>query len=172
MLTAAVCTGTRAIPVAVSACRKPSLARSQNLWEETFLRLTVDRLRAAGVSTVWLCDCGFHRVRWLEKFIEFEQQFVVRLTRDVTVRLADRVCLLKSLALGPGERRDFGWVWVRSDRCFRVRLIGVWAVGAKEVWWLATNLENAVSKVVPYYDRRMGTRSSSAPRRAAASASS
>jgi hypothetical protein len=38
----------------------------------------------------------------------------------------------------------------------RVRLIGVWAAGAKEAWWLATNLENRVSKVVSYYDRRMG----------------
>jgi hypothetical protein len=62
VLTAAVCTGTRSIPVAVSACHKPSLARSQNLREETFLRLTVDRLRAAGVEAVWLCERGFHRV--------------------------------------------------------------------------------------------------------------
>lgn len=156
VLCASVCTGARAIPVAVSACHKPQLARSQNLWEETFLRLTVDRLRAAGVSAVWLCDRGFHRVKWLEKLIEFEQQFVVRLTRDVTVRLADRACLLKSLELRPGERRDFGWVWLRSDELVRVRLIGVWSAGAREAWWLATNLENAVSKVVAYYDRRMG----------------
>ena len=28
--------------------------------------------------------------------------------------------------------------------------------GAQEVWWLATNLPNAVSKVVAFYDRRMG----------------
>lgn len=156
VLTAAVCAGTRAIPVAVSACHKPNLARSQNLWEETFLRLCVDRLRAAGVAAVWLCDRGFHRVKWLEKFVEFEQQFVVRLTRDVTVRLADRVCLLKHLELQPGERRDFGWVWLRQDEVVRVRLIGVWSAGAREAWWLATNLENRVSKVVSYYDRRMG----------------
>lgn len=156
VLCASVCTDTRSIPVAVSACHKPQLARSQNLWEETFLRLTIDRLRAAEVSAVWLCDRGFHRVKWLEKLIEFEQQFVVRLTRDVTVRLADRVCLLKNLELGPGERRDFGWVWLRSDELVRVRLIGVWAAGAKEAWWLATNLQNRVSKVVSYYDRRMG----------------
>ena len=45
---------------------------------------------------------------------------------------------------------------MRSDRWVRVRLIGVWAQGAKEVWWLATNLQNRVSKVVAYYDRRMG----------------
>jgi hypothetical protein len=80
----------------------------------------------------------------------------VRLTRDVTVRVADRACLLRSLALEPGERRDFGWVWLRSDELVRARLIGVWAAGAKEARWLATNLENRVSKVVAYYDRRMG----------------
>jgi Transposase DDE domain len=156
VLTAAVCAGTRSIPVAASACVKADLARSQNLWEETFLRLCVDRLRAAGVSAVWLCDRGFHRVAWLGRLTEFEQAFVVRLTRDVTVHLPGGACLLKSLELGPGERRDYGFVWVRSDRWVRVRLIGVWAMGAKEVWWLATNLQNRVSKVVAYYDRRMG----------------
>lgn len=156
VLTAAACTGARAVPVAVWACVKTNLARSQNLWEETFLRLVVDRLRAAGVSAVWLCDRGSHRVAWLGRLVECEQQFVVRLTRDVTVHLPAGAYLLKSLVLGPGERRDYGWVWVRSDRWVRVRLIGVWAAGAKEVWWLATNLENRVSKVVSYYDRRMG----------------
>ena len=156
VLTAAACVGTRAIPVAASACVKANLARSQNLWEETFLRLVVDRLRAAGVEAVWLCDRGFHRVAWLGRLAEFEQAFVVRLTRDVTVHLPGGACLLKSLEVKPGERRDFGFVWVRSDRWVRVRLIGVWAAGAEEVWWLATNLPNRVSKVVSYYDRRMG----------------
>ena len=56
----------------------------------------------------------------------------------------------------PGERRDFGFVHLRADEAVRVRLIGVWAAGAEEVWWLATNLTNRVSKVVSYYDRRMG----------------
>lgn len=92
VLCASVCADRRALPVAVSACHKPSLSRSQNLWEESFLRLVVDRLRAAAVSAVWLCDRGFHRVRWLEQFDEFEQQFLVRLTRDVTVHLSDRAC--------------------------------------------------------------------------------
>lgn len=156
VLTASVCAGTRSIPIAVSACHKPQLARSQNLWEETFLRLAVDRLRAAGVCAVWLCDRGFHRVKWLERLLELEQQFVVRLTRDVTVRLADRSCLLRSLDLRPGERHDYGWVWLRADEVVRVRLVGVWAAGAREAWWLATNLESRVSKVVSYYDRRMG----------------
>jgi hypothetical protein len=156
VLTASACIGTRSIPVASSACIKRNLARSQNLWEETFLRLMVDRLRAAGVSAIWLCDRGFHRVAWLKRLVELEQHFVVRLQRDVTVHLADRVCLLKGLEIKPGERRDFGFVHLRADEAVRVRLIGVWAKEAKEVWWLATDLTNAISKVASYYDRRMG----------------
>jgi hypothetical protein len=156
VLTASVCIGTRSVPVAVSACVKRNLARSQNLWEETFLRLVVDRLRASEVEAIWLCDRGFHRVKWLERLQELEQQFVVRLHRDVTVHLQDRACLLKSLEIKEGERRDLGLVYLRADKVVRVRVIAVWAKGAKEVWWLATNLHNRVSKVVSYYDRRMG----------------
>lgn len=155
VLAASVCLGARSIPVASSACVLRNLARSQNLWEETFLRLCVDRLRAAGVCAVWLCDRGFHRVGWLRRLLEMEQHFVVRLQRDVTVHLRDGAHLLKSLALREGERRDFGFVHLRADGAVRVRLIGVWATGSKEVWWLATDLTNTVSKVVSYYDRRM-----------------
>jgi hypothetical protein len=156
VLTASVCIGTRSIPVAVSACRKRNLSRSQNLWEETFLRLVVDRLRAAGVEALWLCDRGFHRVKWLERLMELKQQFVVRLQRDVTVHFRDRTCLLTASAIKQGERVDLGCVQLRADKLVRVRVIGVWARGAKEAWWLATNLPNRVSKVVAYYDRRMG----------------
>jgi len=156
VLTASVCVDTRSIPVAASACVKRNLARSQNLWEETFLRLVVDRLRAAQVSAIWLCDRGFHRVAWLKKLVEMKQHFVVRLQRDVTVHLPDGARLLKSLEMHEGERRDFGFVHLRADEFVRVRLIGVWAKGAKEVWWLATDLTSRVSKIVAYYDRRMG----------------
>jgi hypothetical protein len=108
------------------------------------------------LTAVWLCDRGFHRVAWLKLLAEVGQHFVARLQRDVTVQFGGRACLLKSLAVAPGERRDFGFVLLRADGAVRVRLIGVWAEGAKEVWWLATDLTNAVSKVVAYYDRRMG----------------
>jgi hypothetical protein len=51
--------GARAIPVAVAACVKRHLSRSQNLWEETFLRLVVDRLKAAQVSAIGYVIAGF-----------------------------------------------------------------------------------------------------------------
>lgn len=87
-----MCAGTRSIPVAVAACTARNLARSQNLFEETFLRLCVDRLRAASASAVWLCDRGFHRVGWLKLMVEMRQHFVVRLKCDVTVRLPGGAC--------------------------------------------------------------------------------
>lgn len=155
VLTASVCVEKRSIPVAVSAVKKRLLTRSQNLWEETFLRLCVDRLRAAHVKAIWLCDRGFHRVEWLVRLQELKQRFVVRLQRDVFVEIDGEKRLLKSLSLGQGEYKDFGWVRLRVDGRVRVRLVGVWAKESKEIWWLATNLNSSVAEIVGLYDRRM-----------------
>jgi hypothetical protein len=155
VLTASVCLEKRSIPVAVSAVKKRLLARSQNLWEETFLRLCVDCLRRAGVKAIWLCDRGFHHVEWLARLQQLHQQFVVRLQRDVFVEINGTKQLLKSMSLGQGQYKDFGWVKLRVEGRVRVRLIGVWAMESKEIWWLATSLESSVAEVVGLYDRRM-----------------
>jgi hypothetical protein len=65
--------------------------------------------------------------------MEMKQQFVVRLHRDVTVHLKDCSCLLKSLEIREGERCDFGFLYLRAYKLVRVRVIAVWARGAKEV---------------------------------------
>jgi hypothetical protein len=155
VLTASVAVEKRSIPVAVSAVKKRALNRSQNLWEEAFLRLCVDRLRAARMKAVWLCDRGFHRVAWLGTLKALKQDFVVRLQKDVLVEIEDEKRLLKSLSFEQGEYRDFGFVKLRVDGKVRVRLIGVWAFESKEIWWLATNLKSPVAEVVGLYDRRM-----------------
>jgi len=155
VLAASVAVERRSIPVAVSAVKKRLLARSQNLWEETFLRLCVERLKRAQVKAIWLCDRGFHRVEWLITLKQLKQSFVVRLKRDLLVEIANRKVLLKDIQLHKGEYRDFGFVRLRIDGKVRVRLIGVWAAEAKEVWWLATNLKLSVAEIVGLYDRRM-----------------
>lgn len=155
VLTASVCVERRSIPVAVSAVKKRLLARSQNLWEETFLRLCVERLKRAGVRAIWLCDRGFHRIEWLITLKQLKQSFVVRLKRDLLVELDNQKVLLKNIQLNKGEYRDFGFVRVRSDGKVKVRLIGVWAQETKEIWWLATNLHLSVAEIVGLYDRRM-----------------
>jgi hypothetical protein len=57
--------------------------------------------------------------------MEMRQQFVVRLHRDVTVHLRERTCLLKSLAIKPGQRVDLGFVELRADQLVRVRVLRV-----------------------------------------------
>lgn len=155
LLVASVAIEKRSLPVAVSAVRKALLARSQNLWEETFLRLCVESLKRARVKAIWLCDRGFHRVAWLLALKQLKQEFVVRLQRDVFVEIESRKVLLKNLELNKGECRDYGLVRLRVDGKVKVRLIGVWAREAKEVWWLATNLKLSVAEIVGLYDRRM-----------------
>lgn len=107
LLTASVCVEKRWIPVAVSAVKKRMLARSQNLWEETFLRLCADRLKSARVKAIWLCDRGFHRLAWLLTLKNLKQQFVVRLQRDVYVEIDGERMLLGKLALNRGAQSRF-----------------------------------------------------------------
>lgn len=155
VLTASVCVERRSIPVAVSAVKKRLLARSQNLWEETFLRLCVERLKRAGMKAIWLCDRGFHRVEWLITLKQLKQSFVVRLKRDLLIEIDNRKVLLKNIELNKGEYRDFGFVRLRSDGKVRVRLVGVRAAETKEIWFLTTNLNLSVADIVGLYDRRM-----------------
>lgn len=64
--------------------------------------------------------------------------------------------LLSEFGLRPGQAVDLGWVWLREEGAVKVRVLGVWARGQKEAWWLATNLAESVREVVQNYDRRMG----------------
>jgi len=62
---------------------------------------------------------------------------------------------LGQLVLPRGKIVDLGVVWLRADKRIQMRVVGYWARGAKEPWWLATNTEHAPSHVLRLYDRRM-----------------
>ena len=157
MLVAAVILGTRAIPVQASVVRKSEVARSQNYWEETFSRLTADCLKRAGVKAIWLCDRGFRRVAWIKHLASLKQDFVVRICDDVAFKNDHgKGGILKKIGLQGGEAVDLGQVWLRSDEAMWVRVIGVWARGSKQPWWIATNLTLPVDQIIALYDRRMG----------------
>lgn len=156
LLVAAVVVGCRAIPVRVAAFVTAQVERSQNVWEETFLRQLVPTLQALRCPTVLLCDRGFRRVRWLQLLGELHQAFVVRLQPDVWVYTGTGGGRrLQAWHLAPGQVRELGWVHLRRDRAVRVRVVGVWAPGQKEPWWLATDLAAPLAELVALYDRRM-----------------
>jgi hypothetical protein len=156
MLVAAVVVGCRAIPVQTAVFQKTQIVRSQNTWENTFVRLLVHTLCDIGQSAVVLCDRGFRRASWLQRLQDLQQPFVVRLISDVLIhRGSHGGRRLRCWHLSPGQAVDVGVVRVRHDQVVEVRVIGVWAPGQKEPWWLATDLPDPLIDVVALYDRRM-----------------
>lgn len=155
MLTAAVVTGKRGIPLFAQAFdRLPP--RSQNSRENTFLRLLADAIRRAEATAIILCDRGFRRVSWVQLLQQLHLGFVVRLKDDVQVQLelGTKVALANVL-LAQGRVLDLGIVPLRSDGKVQARVIGYWAPGAHEPWWLATSEVGSARQVLKLYDRRM-----------------
>jgi hypothetical protein len=156
LLVAAVVVGCRGLPVQTAAFSHTQIPRSQNLRETTFLPLLVHTLHALGQAAVLLGDRGFRRTSWLRHGQELRQAFVVRLIPDVMVDTG--TCgsrLLRAWHVQPGQAVDLGWVLRRQDRAIRGHVVGVWAPGPREPWWLATDLPDPLADLVTLYDRRM-----------------
>ena len=156
ILVAAVVAGTRAIPLYAEAFDRLIRLRSQNARENTFARILADGLKRAEVTATLLCDRGFRRTSWLALLSELRLGFVVRLMDDVLVEVAPGLqSPLKSILLTPGQLLDLGVVALRSDGAVQVRVIGYWAPGRNEPWWLATSVTAHPAFVLKLYDRRM-----------------
>jgi hypothetical protein len=116
----------------------------------------VHTLRTLEQAAVLLCDRGFRRTSWLRHCQELHQAFVVRLVADVLVHRCGRAGRpLRHWHLAPGQAVDLGFILLRQDRAVRVRVLGVWAPGQREPWWLATDLLDPPIDIVALYDRRM-----------------
>jgi Transposase DDE domain len=155
LLVAAVVAGRRALPLFVQGTRKLVRARSQNAYENTFLRVLADALKRAQVTVTILCDRGFRRVSWIHLLQRLQLGFVVRLMDDVCVAVEGHVVPLATIQLPRGKVVDLGVVPLRSDGAVMVRVIGYWARNAKEPWWVATSETGDARKVLKLYDRRM-----------------
>jgi len=157
MLLASVIRGTRAIPVQSAVFSKDHILRSQNTWENNFLRLLCLLLGQIHVSVCFLADRGFRRVSFLKLLIEQKgHSFVVRIADQLTIETKNKKKrLLHQWGLQPGHALDLGQVLLRQDGAVTVRVVGIWAKGAREPWWLATNREDSIARLAALYDRRM-----------------
>lgn len=154
ILVAAVARGRRALPIFAQTFSKTNLPRSQNSRENAFCT-TLGLLSPLVKRAVLLADRGFRRASLIKLLLAHQFRFVVRLAAKVTVQSAEYQGLLSAYPLRPGQWIDLGVCRLRSDQVVQVRVVGVWAVGQKEPWWLATSLTNGVRRVAEYYDRRM-----------------
>ena len=156
MLLASVIRGTRAIPVQSAVFSKTHILRSQNIWENNFLRLFCLLLGQLQVSVCFLADRGFRRVSFLKLLMDQkDHSFVVRIGDQLTIETGKKRRLLHQWGLEPGHALDLGQVLLRQDGAVRVRVVGIWAKGAREPWWLATNREDSIASLAALYDRRM-----------------
>jgi len=156
VLVGAAMVGKRAIPIAVAAFPRDDMPRSQNARENTFLRMVKDLASRADRRLVILTDRGFRRVSWIALLQTIGLDFVSRLMTDVLAHRDGGSVPLSAVPLRPGEKIDLGLVRLREDQAVEVRVVGIWAAGQKEPWWLATSLDVAVGVVASFYDRRMG----------------
>lgn len=156
VLMASVAMGTRAIPVYMAAFLRNRIPRSQNVWEESFLEVLSMLLGEAHLTACFLADRGFRRVRFIRLLLQQRgHSFLVRLAEKVTVETRQRKKTLKKWGLQPGSAVDLGWVQLRQHDAVEVRVVGIWQRGAKEPWWLATNLDAPLGRLATLYDRRM-----------------
>ena len=156
MLLASVVVGGRAIPVQAAVFSKSQVVRSQNTWENNFLRLFCLLLNEVQVQACFLADRGFRRVSFLKLLLEQQgHTFLVRIGDQIMVETPKFRRLLSRCPLQPGQARDLGTVLLRQDGAVSVRVIGIWAKGQREPWWVATNREDALSYLASLYDRRM-----------------
>jgi hypothetical protein len=156
VIIASAAMGTRAIPVYMAAFLKSRIPRSQNVWEESFLEILSMLLREAQVTACFLADRGFRRVRFIRLLLQQRGHcFVVRLVEKVTVETLRRSKTLDKWGLQPGSAVDLGWVKLRQQDSVEVRVVGIWQRGAREPWWLATNLDLSLGRLATLYDRRM-----------------
>ncbi len=154
VLTAAVCVGRRAIPIYVHTCEKKARVHSQNTRENAFLR-KLHTISPLLERAVLIFDRGFRRVSFLLELRLLHSLFIVRLAVKVTVWGSDYRGLLSDYSLQPGQLMDLGVCRLRKDGAVKARVIGVWAKGQAEPWWLATNLDDSAGRIAELYDRRM-----------------
>ena len=113
-------------------------------------------LREAKVTACFLADRGFRRVQFIRLLLKQRgHDFVVRLAEKVIVETPRRSKTLKKWGLQPGSAVDLGWVELRQRDSVDVRVVGIWQRGAREPWWLATNLDLPLGRLAALYDRRM-----------------
>jgi len=62
---------------------------------------------------------------------------LVHLAENVNVQSRQGARTLRKWGLQAGRAVDLGWVDLRQDAAVQVRVVGVWAKGHREPWWLA-----------------------------------
>ena len=103
-----------------------------------------------------VADRGFGNTRWIGDIQKWGWGFVQRISGAVYIENDDwyRTLNLLPVACGSGSH-DWGDVLLTLEHPTSLRLVTTWNKGAKQPWYLATNLTEIPQKITRLYLRRM-----------------
>jgi hypothetical protein len=154
MLTLAIPSRGRAIPVHSRVVDLKVMYKSQNSLEEGLIRELLVLL-PAGVRVVIVADRGFGRTSLMRELKRLRVSFVLRVQENVVVRHEGRRRLLKELTPRKGRTLSLRQVEYRDENSVSINMVLTWRHKMKEPWLLATDLEGRPSDVIGCYGRRM-----------------
>jgi len=153
-LRAAVPLTGRSVPVLFAAYRKWELWRSQNAFEEGFLRLMATMV-PAGAQVVVIADRGFGRTQLCRTLQELGLGYIIRVRPDVWFSSPHWRGSLEELPVSWGIHKDLGFGRYRKTDPVLQRVIVHWKAHQKEPWFLATSLGWSWRKVAAAFALRM-----------------
>lgn len=141
-LTAAVPLKGRAIPIAARLYWDTKISQSQNRIEEQFIAFILKHI-PKGWTPCLVADRGFGRTSLFQWLSQRSVLFVIRIKHDVIV--TDEDGKKSKLSRRWTKRGNVKWlpnVRYRADGAVTLNLVITRQEGAKETWYLATNLDN------------------------------
>lgn len=145
-LTVAVPLRGRAVPIAARLYWKVRPAHSQNLLEEHFLRSVITHIPKR-YSVCVVADRGFGRTEFLEFLLTLNEErlkgvhFAIRVKKGVTITDEwGKTSLLSRRWVRVNGTRVLRNVLYRQDKALTVDIVLAHQTGAKERWYIATNL--------------------------------
>jgi hypothetical protein len=154
MLTLAIPTRGRAIPVHSRVVDLKVMYKSQNNLEEGLIREMLVLL-PVGIKVVIVADRGFGRTSLMAELKRLGVSFVLRVQDQVVIRHGGRRYLLRQLTPRRGQTLGLRQVQYRDERSVDVNLVLTWRHRMKEPWLLATDLEERPAEIIGYYGSRM-----------------
>jgi hypothetical protein len=154
LLSLAVPTRGRAVPVHGRVVDQAVMYKSQNSLEEGLLR-ELRVLVPAGTSVVIVADRGFGRTQLMKELRRLGFSFVLRVSGSALFEREGLRQRVQQVPLGRGQTHWFREVRYRDRHPVAVNLVLTWRRRMKEAWFLATDLTLPPREVIALYGYRM-----------------
>lgn len=154
MLSLAVPTRGRALPVHCRVVDERRMHKSQN-WLEEGLLVELKTLVPFRTRVVIVADRGFGRARLMQRCRALGVSFVLRVEGRAMFRHRGTRQAVNRVPLRRGQTVQFRDVSYRDEQPVPAHLVLTWRRRMKEPWYLATDLDLQAAQVIGLYGRRM-----------------